>query len=213
MHILLVVLTSETAVVAALLLYLLFAALGFCWRSWTQYRRTGSSGFRGISGRPGSLEWIAGMGFVVAMAVGFAALILQLADVVSPVALLEVWWLQAVGVVFAVAGVAATLYAQGAMGDSWRIGVDSAETTTLVRQGVFAIVRNPIFTAMLVFAAGITLMAPNVVAIAAIAVLLATIELQVRVVEEPYLLGTHGGSYREYTHAVGRFIPGIGRTA
>jgi hypothetical protein len=34
------------------------------------------------------------------------------------------------------------------MGDSWRIGVDPSETTTLVRTGVFGWVRNPIFTAV-----------------------------------------------------------------
>ena len=72
------------------------------------------------------------------------------------------------------------------MGQSWRIGVDPSETTTLVRHGVFARVRNPIFTAMLIFAAGITLMTPNPLALAAFLVLLVTIELQVRVVEEPY---------------------------
>jgi hypothetical protein len=32
----------------------------------------------------------------------------------------------------------------GNTGESWRIGVDTSETTTLVRQGAFAIVRNPI---------------------------------------------------------------------
>jgi hypothetical protein len=38
--------------VAALVLFVVFAALGFGWRSWQQRRRTGSTGFRGIgSGR------------------------------------------------------------------------------------------------------------------------------------------------------------------
>ncbi|MDT0551231.1 methyltransferase family protein, partial [Streptomyces lonegramiae] len=75
----------------------------------------------------------------------------------------------------------------------------------------FGTVRNPIFTAMLVFAAGITLMTPNPVALSAFVVLLAAIELQVRVVEEPYLLSAHGQAYRDYRSVVGRFLPGIGR--
>src|SRR3546814_15382651 len=66
-------------------------------------------------------------------------------------------WIQVGGTVLAVAGIAATLYAQRDMGESWRIGVDPSETTTLVLRGVFGLVRNPIFTAMLIFAAGITL--------------------------------------------------------
>lgn len=44
-------------------------------------------------------------------------------------------------------GIAATLYAQIAMGNSWRIGVDPTERTTLVTNGPFALVRNPTFAA------------------------------------------------------------------
>ncbi len=119
-------------------------------------------------------------------------------------------WIQLTGIALAIAGIAATVYAQVDMGDSWRIGVDSAETTTLVRQGVFAMVRNPIFTAMLVFGLGIALVTPNVVAIVGFVLLVATIEGQVRVVEEPYLSTKHGETYRDYAASVGRFVPRVG---
>ncbi|BBZ14561.1 methyltransferase family protein [Mycobacterium branderi] len=195
--------------ITALILYLVFAVLGFGWRSWTQYRHTGSTGFRGIHGRPGSLEWFAGAGFVAAIPTGAAAPLLQLLGILTPVATLNALWIQTVGTVLAVAGIAATLYAQRDMGESWRIGVDPSETTTLVRNGVFGLVRNPIFTAMLIFAAGITLMTPNPLALVAFLVLLVTIELQVRVVEEPYLNAVHGQAYRDYCEAVGRFVPHI----
>lgn len=104
----------------------------------------------------------------------------------------------------------ATGYAQLDMGDAWRIGVDPSETTTLVRTGVFGWVRNPIFTAMITFGFGIALVTPNLVAIAGFVLLVATIELQVRVVEEPYLLTVHGDAYRDYLATVGRFVPGLG---
>ncbi|MGA5538330.1 methyltransferase family protein [Mycolicibacterium nivoides] len=197
--------------VSALILYLVFAVLGFGWRSWVQYRQTGSTGFRGIHGQPGSLEWLAGVGFIVAIAVGVGAPVAQILGVLTPVPVLQAPWIQALGTVLAVVGIVATVYAQLDMGESWRIGVDPDETTTLVRTGVFGTVRNPIFTAMLVFAAGITLMTPNPVALSAFVVLLAAIELQVRVVEEPYLLSAHGQAYRDYRSVVGRFLPGIGR--
>ena len=137
--------------ITALILYMIFAALGFGWRSWTQYRHTGSTGFRGIHGRPGSLEWFAGAGFVAAILAGLAAPLLQLLGILTPVALLQAPTIQTTGTVLAIAGIAATLYAQHDMGQSWRIGVDPSETTTLVRHGVFARVRNPIFTAMLIY--------------------------------------------------------------
>jgi protein-S-isoprenylcysteine O-methyltransferase Ste14 len=51
---------------------------------------------------------------------------------------------------------------------------------------------------------------PNLVSLAGLAVALAALQLQVRRVEEPYLLGKHGQAYRSYTASVGRFIPGMG---
>jgi protein-S-isoprenylcysteine O-methyltransferase Ste14 len=196
--------------VVALVLFAAFAVLGFGWRSWEQRRRTGSTGFRGISGELGSTEWFAGVGFVAALSAAVLAPVLQWIGAVSPVGVLVSPWIQALGIVIAVLGIFATVYAQLDMGDSWRIGVDPNETTTLVRTGVFGWVRNPIFTAMITFGFGITLVTPNLVAVAGFLLLVVTIELQVRVVEEPYLLTMHGDAYRAYLASVGRFVPGVG---
>jgi protein-S-isoprenylcysteine O-methyltransferase Ste14 len=196
--------------IVALVLFGVFAALGFGWRSWEQRRRTGSTGFRGVSGRLGSAEWFAGSGFVAAPAVAVLASILQLLDVAAPVAVLHSPWSQIGGIVVAIVGIFATVYAQLDMGDSWRIGVDPGETTTLVRTGVFGWVRNPIFIAMITFGFGIALVTPNLVALAGFLLLVATIELQVRIIEEPYLLTVHGDDYRSYLTNVGRFMPGVG---
>jgi len=193
----------------ALVLFAVFGLLGFGWRSWLQYRRTGSTGVRGIRGG-GVTEWIAGVGFVIALFTAVAAPVLQEAKVIEPIGGLSAVWIQAAGVAVATAGIAAMVYAQLEMGDSWRIGVDERETTTLVHTGVFGQVRNPIYTAMFTFGLGIVLVTPNVVACAAFVLLVATIELQVRRVEEPYLLSTHGDAYRAYAARVGRFVPGVG---
>ncbi|OBJ68836.1 isoprenylcysteine carboxylmethyltransferase family protein [Mycobacterium sp. 1274756.6] len=192
----------------ALALYLVFAAVGFGWRSWAQYRRTGSTGFRRVESTPGAL--LAGAGFLLAVLAGALAPALQIAGVLSPVPVLDAGWLQIAGLVLAVTGMLGTFYAQRDMGESWRIGVDQAETTQLVRAGVFGLVRNPIFTAMLAFAAGIALLAPNPLALGAFGLLLVSIEVQVRVVEEPYLATVHGAEYDSYRTQVGRFLPGIG---
>jgi len=149
------------------------------------------------------------VGFVAALATAVLAPMLQAVGVVTP--LTDAGWLHGVGVVLAVAGIAATVYAQIDMGESWRIGVDQTETTTLVRGGVFGLVRNPIFTAMLIFGSGVALVTPNVIAVLGFALLLGSIQLQVRVVEEPYLAAVHGAEYREYLAEVGRFVPRVGR--
>jgi protein-S-isoprenylcysteine O-methyltransferase Ste14 len=52
---------------------------------------------------------------------------------------------------------------------------------------------------------------PNVVAAATLAALVAGLETQVRLVEEPYLARVHGDRYRRYAAATGRFVPGVGR--
>jgi protein-S-isoprenylcysteine O-methyltransferase Ste14 len=41
--------------------------------------------------------------------------------------------------------------------------------------------------------------------------LVVALELQVRVVEEPYLLRTQDEPYAAYASRVGRFVPGVGR--
>lgn len=195
----------------ALFLYGVYVAVAFGLRTLIQLRRTGSTGFHGLGGRPGSAEWIAGVGFTVALLVGAAAPVLALLDVVEPIAALDTTGAHVAGLLLAVTGIGLTFYAQVAMGASWRIGVDHEERTQLVTTGPFALVRNPIFAAMLPTALGLTLLVPSWVALVGLAGLVAALELQVRVVEEPYLLRIHGATYSAYGARVGRFVPGIGR--
>src|SRR5437763_8808920 len=163
----------------ALVLFSIFGVLGFGWRSWLQYRRTGSAGFRGVSAG-GVTERVAGLGFVVALIVAVSGAILQEAELIEPVRGLSAVCVQALGIVVATAGIAATVYSQLEMGDSWRIGVDQRETTTLVHTGVFGQIRNPIYTAMFTFGIGIALVTPNLLIWAGLVLLVATIQLQVR---------------------------------
>lgn len=196
----------------ALLLYAAYLVLAFGIRTLIQLRRTGSTGFHGLGGRPGSAEWLAGVGFTLALLLGAAAPVLALLDVVEPIAALDAPGVHVVGIVLAVTGIGLTFYAQVAMGESWRIGVDPEERTSLVTTGPFALVRNPIFAAMLPTALGLTMLVPSWIAIAGLLGLVLALEIQVRVVEEPYLLQAHGETYARYTAQVGRFLPGIGRT-
>lgn len=192
-------------------LYLVFLLTAFGLRSYLHYRRTGSTGFHGLSGRTGSTEWWGGVLFVLATALGLTGPILQLADTIDPVAALDTTVLHVGGLLLAIAGIAGTLAAQHAMGASWRVGVDRHETTQLVVDGPFAIVRNPIFTTMITAGFGLTLLAPNPIALLGFVALIAAIEIQVRFVEEPCLLHAHGQTYRDYASSVGRFLPGLGR--
>lgn len=194
----------------AIVLYGVYLALAFGLRIAIQLRRTGSTGVRGIEGRPGSIEWIAGVGFALALAVCVAAPVLALLGWVEPISSLDTDVVHVAGIVLAALGIGATSYAQLAMGNSWRIGVDSGERTELVTAGPFAYVRNPIYSAMLPAVLGIALLVPSWVAVAGLLGLALALELQVRLVEEPYLLRTHGAAYASYAARVGRFAPGVG---
>ena len=195
----------------ALVLYAVYLVIAFGVRTVLQLRRTGSTGFHGVGGRVGSAEWLAGVGFVVALLLGVAAPVLALLDIVEPIDALDTTGLHVAGLVLTLAGIAATFYAQVAMGTSWRIGVDQEERTDLVTSGPFALVRNPIFSAMLPTALGLVLLVPSWVALVGLVGLAVALELQVRVVEEPYLLRAHGEPYRRYAAETGRFLPAVGR--
>lgn len=197
--------------VGALVLYLLGLALAFGVRTWLQIRRTGSSGFHGISGRPGSLRWWAGVLFVLALILGAAALVLAVTGSLPGPDGWESSLVAVGGFVVAAVGLLAVLAAQTGMGASWRIGVKETERTELVTDGVFSLVRNPIFTAMVTVQVGLTLVVPTWLSLAALACLIVAVEMQVRLIEEPYLLRMHGAAYRRYAAATGRFVPMLGR--
>jgi protein-S-isoprenylcysteine O-methyltransferase Ste14 len=196
--------------VAAIVLYGVLMLVTFGLRVAIQLRLTGSTGLRGLSPDAGRLEQAAGVLFVLGGAMCVAAPILSLADVVGPIDALDGMAGHALGVALAAAGIAATFGAQLSMGASWRVGVDPAEQTDLVTEGPFGIVRNPIYSAMLPTVFGLLLMVPSALAIAGFALLLLGIELQVRLVEEPYLLQVHGDAYARYAARVGRFVPQLG---
>ena len=197
--------------VAALMLFLGYLFAAFIVRTGVHVRRTGDHGWRGISGRPGTPEWWAGVSFVAALIAGVLGPVTAMTGL-EPLQVFHTPPLQWAAAVLTVAGVATTSITQAAMGDNWRIGVDKTEATALVTSGPFAVVRNPIFTAMAITGAGLAFMVPNVVALIGLALLLIALELQVRIVEEPHLRSIHGPAYQQYEAAVGRFLPGIGRS-
>ena len=178
--------------------------------SWQQRRDTGSTGF---SRTRGGWAKAAGLLSGVAVLAGLAAPALAAVGVIDVVRLESVWGvaLSWVGLVLTTAGLVFAALAQQGMGRSWRIGVDPSENTELGTGGLFALARNPIFTGMIAAQAGTVLLAPTGLGLVGAILLLLACELQVRKVEEPYLVRTHKGSYVEYSRRVGRFVPGVGR--
>ncbi len=195
----------------ALVLYTLYLGLALGGRAILQLRRTGSTGYVGKGRRRSSVERIGGVLFVAASVLILAAPLLDLAGALAPINALDHPVGHALGFVLFSAGLIGTLLAQVYMGASWRVGVDEEERIELVTSGPFALVRNPIFSAVIPAFLGLALLVPNTAAVAGFAAIVSAVELQVRFVEEPYLLRKHGTDYAAYASRVGRFVPGIGR--
>jgi protein-S-isoprenylcysteine O-methyltransferase Ste14 len=195
----------------ALVLLAAFGGVALVLRILIQLRRTGSSGYKGLAGRPLSVEWTGGVLFAVAIALAVSGSELDFREALDPIGSLDGGVGHTAGIVLAAGGLLGTVGAQLAMGDAWRIGVDPSERTGLVTDGPFSIARNPIYSSMVTFFVGIALLVPNVMTIAGAILLILSLELQTRLVEEPYLSRIHGEAYTEYAARVGRFVPGMGR--
>jgi protein-S-isoprenylcysteine O-methyltransferase Ste14 len=154
----------------------------------------------------------------------FAAALLiptKLAWIMSPISVLLNWVplisamdrvsIHIAGVAIIAAGIVFTSLSQFAMGNSWRVGIDPKHRTALVTSGPFRWVRNPIYDGLLVFAAGNVFLIPTWLSLSCLAMLVICIEVQVRAVEEPYLVREHGEAYLRWAANSGRFIPYIGR--
>ena len=68
----------------ALAILIIYFVLAFGLRSLIHWRRTGTTGFKGISGTAGSAEWVGGVLFVVALVCVAAAPVGQLAGLLAP---------------------------------------------------------------------------------------------------------------------------------
>ncbi len=195
----------------AFTLQVAFLFLAFVLRSALHARRTGSIGLRVGSGRRTPTQILGAGGITVAAIGSVVGVALDLAGVVSSFPLLDRLAIELAGCAVAVFGIVVVMRGQADMGASWRIGVDASERTDLVSAGLFRWTRNPIFLGMLFFWLGIALISPNVVTGAAALIALVAIEVQVRRVEEPYLIRVHGGAYLRYASRTGRLLPWFGK--
>ncbi|GAA4900191.1 methyltransferase family protein [Streptomonospora salina] len=191
----------------ALAYFTALLVIAFGVQSWRHRRRTGDSGLR-MDAAPGSVQWWGKAAFAAALVAGFAA---PVAALLGMPALFDSGAASAAGIAILTLALAAVPLAQGSMRSSWRVGVDSGEHTDLVTDGPFRLVRNAIFSIVAAVFAGMLLLVPNPVAALGLVLAVAAVQIQVRLVEEPYLLDTHGGAYRDYAARTGRFVPLVGR--
>lgn len=121
---------------------------------------------------------------------------------IDPVALQILRWSSAG--LFVVSGLIIVV-AQRQMGRSWRVGVPSEGPGDLVRHGLFAWSRNPIFVGLIAAMIALFLWSPHIVTAALLASTWTLTLVQVRI-EEEALREKHGDAYETYAAQVDRWI-------
>lgn len=194
---------------------ILFVGLGFGWRAWRQYRRTGSSGiflFRTSSwvqhARESALVALIVALLAQAAALAFSPEILAAFSMWGPAGPVEI----AAGTVLLFGGLLLMLVAQLDLGSSWRIGFDRDARPGLVTGGFYRFCRNPIYLTLFVALAGFTLLMPTWLSLGFFVGTIVGIRNQV-IEEELFLAEMYGADYRAYARRVGRFLPGLGLLA
>ncbi|MBK8305818.1 MAG: isoprenylcysteine carboxylmethyltransferase family protein [Gammaproteobacteria bacterium] len=193
---------------ALLIYFLIYFTFAFIWRSVLVYRRTGKNPFvlpsgddaYGYVGRAFKFV-IAAVAFIVAVNATAPGLLPPLGACPA----LQIPSLRVFGWALLLAALAWTLVAQAQMGDSWRIGIDSANSTALVTSGLFAISRNPIFLAMRINLLGLFAVLPNALTLLTLIAGEMLMQVQVRL-EETHLAGLHAEQYAQYRKRVRRWL-------
>jgi protein-S-isoprenylcysteine O-methyltransferase Ste14 len=193
----------------ALIVLVAWLALVAGLRTYLAYRRTGVMPLL-VKAEAWSPQWWARWISTLGVGFAFAAPVAELAGF-APISFLDHLAVRYAGLAIALVGIAGTLAAQSAMGVSWRPDVDPNARSPLVTTGPFRLVRNPVLGCTATTVLGLALMVPNAFAILMVAACITGWEIQVRLVEEPYLRRVHGEAYREYAARTGRFVPMIGR--
>jgi protein-S-isoprenylcysteine O-methyltransferase Ste14 len=113
---------------------------------------------------------------------------------------------RAVGVATLIVSLVVVRLGQIQLRSSWRHGLDRARPPDeLIRDGLFAVSRNPIFLGMQLLALGVFLCMPNAITLVIPVVAFVILGTRVRV-EEAFLTELWGEEYEEYRRATARWF-------
>lgn len=194
----------------ALTLYLVFLVFAVGGRIALHYLATGDHGIRTVKRTASKTAKCASILLFTSFVATFVLSFLDVVGAIRPQVDLG-GSENIIGAAISLAGIALMLVSQYQMGAAWRFGVDQAERTDLVTGGLYALVRNPIYSGVFLFCIGLLVVLPHVLMLVFLATAWLSIELQVRFVEEPHLRRLHDAAYKEYAEQTGRYFPRLPR--
>jgi protein-S-isoprenylcysteine O-methyltransferase Ste14 len=118
-------------------------------------------------------------------------------------------WMRSVALCVLVAGLAIRWTAIVQLGKSFSVNVAIRADQTLHRTGLFAVVRHPSYTGMMLLFAAIGIRTGNWISIALLLIPTATAVLYRIHVEEAALTRAFGTEYAKYSRTTKRLIPGL----
>lgn len=194
----------------ALTLYLVFLIFPVSGKIALHYLATGDLGIRTVKRDAPKIAKCASVLLLPSFTATFALSLLDAIGMVQPQVDLG-GSANTIGAVISLAGVALMVVSQYQMGTAWRFGVDKSEKTDLVTGGLYALVRNPIYSGVFLFCIGLLALVPHILMLIFLATAWLSIDLQVRFVEEPHLRNLHGAVYEKYADKTRRYFPGSRR--
>lgn len=196
----------------ALTLYLVFAVFAVGGRIALHYLATGDFGIRTVKRNAPRIANYTSILMLASFSATFVLCLLDTTGMIHPqVDPGESG--RSLGAAISLAGITIMVIAQYQMGTAWRFGVDQAEKTDLVTRGLYSLVRNPIYSGVFLFCAGMLVLFPHIYMLIYLATAWMGIELQVRYVEEPHLRNLHGVAYEKYADQTGRYLPRLRRNS
>lgn len=190
------------------LFFVVYFTTAFVWRSWQVWRKTGVNPY--VLPRSDDAQGYVAKAFRLVLLSMAAYVAVQAVWPAADAALPQIGWLDTAAIRLAgwctlLAPLAWVTIAQMQMGAAWRIGIDLKNETALVRNGLFALSRNPIFLAMRTSLFGLLLVRPNALTLVLAVAGELLMQLQVRQ-EEAFLQQRHGETYLEYCARTPRWI-------
>jgi protein-S-isoprenylcysteine O-methyltransferase Ste14 len=150
---------------------------------------------------------------IVLLALAWIAFFVPLVWVVTPVFAFADYPLRPLpllaGMLFLAAGLWLFARSHADLGTNWSITLEVRERHQLVSQGVYRVLRHPMYSALLLYSLGQALVVPNWIAGPSYAVAMSLLVALRLGPEERMMLEEFGKDYEAYTVRTKRLIPGI----
>lgn len=114
-----------------------------------------------------------------------------------------------VGVVLGFSSLVLWAWAQSALGKQWSTNLQLRKKHRLITTGPYAWIRHPIYTAMLGWGCGVSLITANWTFVLLTLLMIAGLFIRVPK-EEQMMIKEFGKGYKKYMQKTGRFVPKLG---